>query len=123
MRRLIVSTLVILSLALFGVSLSQASTKEDAMSWQKQAKDTRATVAGVISELDKLAPQAPQDAKELIADAKLQLERGDEEYSKAEKAMGEGKFDEATSGYNMAWQYYVKSATAALNANRIITGK
>lgn len=123
MRRLFVFILVVFSLALFGIFPSQALTKEDALSWQKQAKDTRATVVGVISELDKLAPQATQDAKELIADAKLQLERGDAEYAKAEKAMGEGKFDEATSGYNMAWQYYVKSATAALNANRIITGK
>jgi hypothetical protein len=31
-------------------------------------------------------------------------------------------FEKATNEYNMAWQYYVKAATAGLNAKSILGG-
>ncbi len=97
--------------------------KESALSWQKQAVNTRKTVVGVMDELNKIGDKGNPDAKDLIADARNWLQEADKNLSQADKEMKENKFEKASYGYNMAWQYYVKSATSALNAKRILTGQ
>ncbi len=99
------------------------SAKASALSWQKQARDTRATVMSVVEELNKLGDQGNPTVKDLINDAGMWVNMADQKLAEADKQMKEGKFDVASSTYNMAWQYYVKAATAGLNAKRILTGK
>jgi hypothetical protein len=100
-----------------------AENKETATSWQKQATSTRAQVASVAEELTKIGDKGNADAKGLIEDATTQLQKGDNELAKGDKAMKEEKWEDASYSYNMAWQYYVKAATAGLNAKRILTGQ
>lgn len=112
-----------LLLLALGNLVSASDYKESALSWQKQAADTRKTVVRVMDELNKIGDKGNPDAKDLIADAKNWLHEADKSLSQADKEMKENKFEKASYGYNMAWQYYVKSATAALNARRILTGQ
>lgn len=97
--------------------------KESALSWQKQAKDTRGAVVGVAEELGQIGDQGNEAAKGLIEDAVKWLGEGDKNLSIGDSQMEEQDFQKASFSYNMAWQYYVKAATAGLNARRILTGK
>ena len=97
--------------------------KDSALSWQKQANDTRGAVVGVAEELNTIGDQGNQTAKGLIDDAVKWLGEGDKSLSKGDKDMEKQEFEKASFNYNMAWQYYVKAATAGLNARRILTGK
>jgi hypothetical protein len=106
-----------------GTIAKGAENEETAQSWQKQATSTRAQVVSVAEELNKIGDKGNPDAKGLIEDATTQLGKGDEELAKGDKAMKEEKWEDASYGYNMAWQYYVKAATAGLNAKRILTGQ
>ena len=97
--------------------------KDSALSWQKQATDTRGAVVGVAEELTKIGDQGNPAAKDLINDAVKWLGEGDKSLAKGDKDMEKQEFEKASFNYNMAWQYYVKAATAGLNARRILTGK
>ena len=97
--------------------------KDSALSWQKQATDTRAVVVGVYEELTKIGDQGNADAKELIADAVTQLGEGDKQLKAGDDNIAKEEFEKSSYDYNMAWQYYVKAATAGLNAKRILTGQ
>ena len=99
-----------------------ATNEESALSWQKNAKDTRAAVVSVYGELEKIGDKGNPDAKGLIADAVKWLGEGDKELAKGDEAMTKNEWESASYNYNMAWQYYVKAATAGLNAKRILTG-
>lgn len=113
-----------LSLAQEGeASAGAGGAEESALSWQKQARDTRAQVMSVVEELNELGDQGNPVAKDLINDAGMWLGKADDKLAEADKKMEESDFDVASSTYNMAWQYYVKAATAGLNAKRILTGK
>jgi hypothetical protein len=107
----------------FGTIVKGAENEETAKSWQEQATSTRAAVVSVAEELGKIGDKGNPDAKGLIEDATTQLGKGDEELAKGDKAMKEEKWEDASYSYNMAWQYYVKAATAGLNAKRILTGQ
>ncbi|MDA2920279.1 hypothetical protein MYX76_12445 [Desulfobacterota bacterium AH_259_B03_O07] len=100
-----------------------AENEETAKSWQQQATSIRATVVSVAEELEKIGDKGNPDARGLIEDTKIQLEKGDKELAKGDKAMKKKEWENANYGYNMAWQYYVKAATAGLNAKRILTGQ
>jgi len=100
-----------------------ADDESSARSWKKQATDTRATVVSVAQDLEKTGDKGNRDAAGLIADAKQFLAKGDENLAKADAEMGKSQFKEASSDYNMAWQYYVKAATAGLNAQSILSGQ
>lgn len=100
-----------------------AQNEETAKSWQEQATSTRAQVMSVYEELQGLGDQDNATAKELIDDAVKQLGEGDKFLAEGDKAMKAQEWEKANYGYNMAWQYYVKAATAGLNARRILTGK
>lgn len=106
-----------------GTIVKGAENKETAQSWQQQATSTRAQVVSVAEELGKIGDKGNPDAKGLIEDATTQLGKGDEELAKGDKSMKEEKWEDASYSYNMAWQYYVKAATAGLNAKRILTGQ
>lgn len=90
-------------------------------SWKKQATDTRGIVAGVLDKLSEAYASTSELVKELVDDARMQLKSGDESYGKAEKQYKGKDYDTAASNFNLAWQYYVKSATAALRANSILS--
>ena len=97
--------------------------KDSALSWQKQANDTRGAVVGVAEELETIGDQGNTTAKGLIEDAVKWLGEGDKSLSEGDEEMEKQDFEKASFNYNMAWQYYVKAATAGLNAKRILTGK
>ena len=100
-----------------------AQNEETAKSWQEQATSTRAQVMGVYEELQKMGDKDNPTAKDLIADAVRQLEEGDKHLAKGDKAMEAEEWEKANFGYNMAWQYYVKAATAGLNAKSVLSGQ
>ena len=100
-----------------------AQNEETAQSWQEQATSTRAQVMSVYEELQQVGDQDNPTAKELIDDAVKQLGEGDKFLAQGDEAMEAKEWEKANYGYNMAWQYYVKAATAGLNARRILTGK
>ena len=97
--------------------------KDSALSWQKQANDTRGAVVSVYEELNTIGDQGNTTAKGLIDDAVKWLGEGDKSLEKGDVDMDKEDFEKASFNYNMAWQYYVKAATAGLNAKRILTGK
>jgi hypothetical protein len=107
--------------SVIGVRALAGDARQSALSWQKQANDTRATVAAVAEELGK-ADNPSQDAAGLIADATSWLARGDETLAAADAKMAAEDFESASSTYNMAWQYYVKAATAGLAAKTMLGG-
>lgn len=96
--------------------------KESAESWKKQANDTRGAVVSVYEELGKIGDKGNPAAKDLIDDAVKWLGEGDENLANGDSEMETKEFEKASYSYNMAWQYYVKAATAGLNAKRILTG-
>jgi len=97
--------------------------KDSALSWQKQANNTRGAVVSVYEELGKIGDQGNPTAKGLIDDAVKWLGEGDANLANGDSQMEKQDFEKASYSYNMAWQYYVKAATAGLNAKRILTGK
>ena len=116
--------LIITSMFLAASAFSEDDAyKASALSWQKQANDTRATVVSVYEELTKIGDQGNADAKQLIEDAVNWLGEGDKDLKSGDEKLAEDKYDEASYSYNMSWQYYVKAATAGLNARRILTGQ
>lgn len=114
---------VISLLFIFSVIASGQDYKDSALSWQKQATDTRGAVVGVAEELTEIGDQGNPAAKDLIGDAVKWLGEGDKSLKKGDVDMENQDFENASFNYNMAWQYYVKAATAGLNARRILTGK
>jgi len=120
MLRAVVSILV--SLVLAGAAFA-VEPKESALSWQKQAKDTRAAVVSVADELGKMDASRKPDAKGLVDDALGWLAKGDESVAEGDKLMEAEDFTKASTTYNMAWQYYVKAATAGLNAKTMLESR
>ena len=119
-------TIFMLSVCFFfaiTIELIGQDYKDSALSWQKQATDTRAAVVSVAEELGKIGDQGNSTAKGLIDDAVNWLGEGDKNLSKGDSEMEKQDYEKASFSYNMAWQYYVKAATAGLNARRILTGK
>lgn len=122
MKKLIGAFSFILIFVLAGV-VHGAVNQETAKSWQKQANDTRAEVMNVYGELEKMDVSHQPDAKGLIDDAVAQLKEGDKYLKQGDEAMAKEEWEKANFGYNMAWQYYVKAATAGLNAKSILSGQ
>ncbi len=106
----------------FSRAADPSAWKDSAVSWQKQAKDTRVVVVGVADELGKTGDKGNADVKGLIQDAVAWLGEGDKNMAAADEAMTKEEYEKASNGYNMAWQYYVKAATAGLNAKSILGG-
>lgn len=115
--------LVLVTIFTIGAIVQGAENKETATSWQKQATSTRAQVVSVADELTKIGDKGNADAKGLIEDATNWLKEGDKELAKGDESMKKEEWETASYSYNMAWQYYVKAATAGLNAKRILTGQ
>ena len=122
MKRLSVFFGLIIMFAFSSIAVG-AENEETAKSWQEQATSTRAAVMSVYGELEKIGDQDNPMAKDLIADAVAQLGTGDNYLKQGDEAMEKQEWEKANFGYNMAWQYYVKAATAGLNAKRILTGQ
>ncbi len=118
------STLVVALLIVGFSSLAfGAQNEETAKSWQEQATGTRAQVMAVYGQLEEMGDKDNDVAKDLIADAVKQLGEGDKFMKKGDEAMEAKEWEKANYGYNMAWQYYVKAATAGLNAKSILAGQ
>ncbi len=120
-------TLSTLMVALLIIGISSvawgAQNEETAKSWQEQATSTRAQVMAVYGQLEEMGDQDNPVAKDLIADAVKQLGEGDKFMKQGDEAMENKEWEKANYGYNMAWQYYVKAATAGLNAKSILSGQ
>ena len=122
MKTLSTLFVVMLILGFTGIAIG-AQNEETAKSWQEQATSTRAAVIEVYGELEKMGDKGNPVAKELIADAVAQLGEGDKFLKQGDEAMATKEWEKANFGYNMAWQYYVKAATAGLNAKSILAGQ
>lgn len=122
MRKIFTVLTVLTFFAAAGISFAQGP-EESALSWQKNAKDTRKQVVSVAEELEQIGDKGNQDAKGLIEDAHHWLAEGDKKLEEGDQLFEKEDFEKASYSYNMAWQYYVKAATAGLNAKRILTGK
>ena len=117
------SLFLIVFLMTIPVYASDDAFKDSALSWQKQSTETRAKVMAVYEELTEIGDQGNADVKDLIADAVTQLGEGDKQLKAGDDNLAKSEFEKASYDYNMAWQYYVKAATAGLNAKRILTGQ
>lgn len=116
----------VLALASGSAALAQQAAedpKQSALSWQKKASETRSTVMGVAGELEQIGDKGNPIAKGLIDDAKRWIGEGDKSTAKADEKMKSEEYQTASSDYNMAWQHYVRAATAGLNAKRVLTGE
>lgn len=122
MKTLNILIIGILILGFTSIAFS-AQNEETAKSWQEQATSTRAQVIAVYGELEEMGDKDNPIAKDLIADAVKQLGEGDKFLKKGDEAMTAKEWEKANYGYNMAWQYYVKAATAGLNAKSILSGQ
>ena len=122
MRTLSTLIVAVLLIGLSDVALG-AQNEETAKSWQEQATSTRAQVMAVYGQLEEMGDQDNPVAKDLIADAVKQLGEGDKYMKQGDEAMEAKEWEKANYGYNMAWQYYVKAATAGLNAKSILAGQ
>ncbi len=122
MRKIYTFITILTFLVTAGLSYAQGH-KDSALSWQKQAKDTREQVVSVAEELESIGDQGNENAKGLIEDAHKWLAEGDAKLDEGDKQFEGENYEKASYSYNMAWQYYVKAATAGLNAKRILTGK
>ncbi|NIS08094.1 MAG: hypothetical protein GWO07_04880 [Candidatus Dadabacteria bacterium] len=114
---------MIVMLLAIPVNSADDAFKDSALSWQKQATDTRAKVLAVYEELTQIGDKGNADARELIDDAVAQLGEGDKKLKTGDEELAKNEFQTASYEFNMAWQYYVKAATAGLNARRILTGQ
>jgi len=114
--------IIMLILGFNGIG-NAAENEETAKSWQEQATNTRVAVMNVYVELEKMGDKNNTVATELITDAVAQLGEGDKYLKKGDDAMAAKDWEKANFGYNMAWQYYVKAATAGLNAKSILAGQ
>jgi hypothetical protein len=97
--------------------------KTDALSWQKQASDTRATVMDVAAKLDEIGDQGNVAARGMIEDAKRWVGEGDKQTAVGDAKFGAGDYAAAKNAYSGAWNDYVRAATSGLNARRILTGE
>ena len=122
MKTLSTLFVVMLILGFTGIAIG-AQNEETAKSWQEQATSTRAAVMKVYGELEKMGDKDNPVAKDLITDAVAQLGEGDKFLKQGDEAMAAKEWEKANFGYNMAWQYYVKAATAGLNAKSILSGQ
>jgi len=122
MKTLKILLVGILILGFSGMAFG-AENEETAKSWQQQATSTRAQVMAVYGELEQMGDKDNPVAKELIDDAVKQLGEGDMFLKQGDEAMAAQEWEKANYGYNMAWQYYVKAATAGLNAKSILSGQ
>ena len=122
MRTLSTLIFAVLIIGFSGNALG-AQNEETAKSWQEQATSTRAQVMSVYGELEKTDYENNAVAKDLITDAVTQLGEGDKYLKQGDEAMGKEEWEKANFGYNMAWQYYVKAATAGLNAKSVLAGQ
>ena len=122
MKTLNILIIGILILGFTGIAIG-AQNEETAKSWQEQATSTRAQVMAVYGELEDMGDKDNAVAKDLIDDAVKQLGKGDEFLKQADEAMTAKEWEKANYDYNMAWQYYVKAATAGLNAKSILSGQ
>ena len=117
------SLLAVLLLLAGGTAFAQQDAQKSALSWQKQARDTRVAVVSVADELGKMDASGKPDAAGLINDAMAWLEKGDAEVAQADTKMTAEDWKSASSGYNMAWQYYAKAATAGLAAKTMLESR
>jgi len=122
MKKLNTFLTLVMIIAFASIAVS-AENEETAKSWQEQAQSTRAVVVGVADELGKIGDKGNPYAKDLIEDAVKWIEEGDNELANGDKAMEKEEWEKANFAYNMAWQLYVKAATAGLNAKSILTGE
>ena len=122
MRTLCTLIIAVLIIGLSSIAFG-AQNEETAKSWQEQATSTRAAVMAVYGELEQMGDKDNPVAKDLIDDAVKQLGEGDKFMKQGDEAMEAKEWEKANYGYNMAWQYYVKAATAGLNAKSILAGQ
>lgn len=100
-----------------------ADPKADAISWQKKAADTRATVMGVAAELEKVGERGNAAARGMIDDANDWVAEGDKSTAQGDERMAASDYPQAKNAYNMAWNHYVRAATSGLNARSMLTGR
>jgi hypothetical protein len=80
------------------------------------------TAAAVAQEIEEIGIGDNAAASGQFEDAKRWLQKGDETPAQADAKMEAETYQTASYDYNMAWQYYVRAATAGLLAKGMLTG-
>ncbi len=97
--RISYTAIVLLGVLFMAAGLSQAADpsawKDSALSWQKQAKDTRVVVVGVADELGKTGDKGNADVKGLIDGRGRVARSGRQEYGRRGRSHDQGRLRES----------------------------
>ncbi len=127
MRKLALPLAVLLLLsghALMGVPAQQQEQdpKAKAESWIAQADSVKALVESVIASAIEGGAEEHAVAKDQVKDAQRWADEGEKTLAAAKEAYDAEDYVKAGNMGNMAWQYYVKSGTAAVLAAKLVSG-
>jgi hypothetical protein len=126
MKKLIIPVAVLALLggrALMGAPpIQQEDAKTKAASWIANADSTKALVEGVLAAAVEAGAETHEVAKDNVTDARRWMTEGDKSLKAAKEAFEAEDYVKAGNVGNMAWQYYVKAGTAAVLANKLVSG-
>ncbi len=126
MKKLVLPVAVLALLggrALLGAPpLQQEDAKAKAASWIAKADSTKALVEGVLAAAVEAGAEQHAVAKDYVTDASRWMTEGDKSLKAAKEAFAAEDYLKAGNLGNMAWQYYVKTGTAAVLANKLVSG-
>jgi hypothetical protein len=126
MKKLVVPIAVLALLggrALLGAPpIQQEDAKAKAASWIAKGDSTKALVDGVLAAAVEAGAEKHAVAKDYVTDASRWMTEGDKSLKAAKEAFAAEDYVKAGNVGNMAWQYYVKSGTAAVLANKLVSG-
>jgi hypothetical protein len=126
MKKLVLPVAVLALLggrALLGAPpMQQEDAKAKAANWIEKADSTKALVDGVLAAAVEAGAEQHAVAKDYVTDASRWMTEGDKSLKAAKEAFAAEDYLKAGNLGNMAWQYYVKTGTAAVLANKLVSG-
>lgn len=103
-------------------ALQQEDAKAKAENWITQADSTKALVESVLASAIEAGAEDHAVAKDQVKDAQHWLGEAAKALATAKEAYAADDYVKAGNMGNMAWQYYVKAGTAAVLANKLVSG-
>jgi hypothetical protein len=103
-------------------ALQQEDAKAKAENWITQADSTKALVESVLASAIEAGAEDHAVAKDQVKDAQHWLGEAAKALDTAKEAYAAEDYVKAGNMGNMAWQYYVKAGTAAVLANKLVSG-
>lgn len=126
MRKIVlpVAALLLLSGRVFAdaPALQQEDPKAKAAKWIAQADSTRELVESVLAGAIEAGAEDHAVAKDQVKDAQHWMGEAAKALASAKESFAAEDYVKAGNLGNMAWQYYVKAGTAAVLANKLVSG-